>query len=127
LCGSWDLKEEFSYLQHDSSLIPFLPKAIDAAEIVTKAREAIPPQHEDIFAGNDNANVGTQRKQNGYTELALVNETIRDKRVVLSEKGCWIVRREDDETPYTVRLFPKETCSCPAVKMCYHIMACKIM
>jgi len=28
-----DLKEEFSYLQHDSSLIPFLPKAIDAAEI----------------------------------------------------------------------------------------------
>ena len=39
LCGTWHLKEEFSYLQRDASLMPFLPKTIDPKEIVTKARE----------------------------------------------------------------------------------------
>ena len=59
--------------------------------------------------------------------MALAHEAIRDKRVTLTEKGCWVVRAADNETPYVVRLFPKETCSCPAVKMCYHLMACKMM
>jgi len=129
LCGSWQLKDEFSYLQRDSSLVPFLPKAIDATEIVAKAREAILPQYEEEPTGIGDPNSDTQQniKQKGYSQLALANEAITDKRVTLSEKGCWIVRREDDETPYAVRLFPKETCSCPAVKMCYHIMACKLM
>ena len=43
---------------------------------------------------------------------------------MLTDKGCWIVRATDDETPYAVQVFPKESCS---VKMCYHIMACKLM
>ena len=129
MCGSWHLKDEFSYLQHDFSLVPFLPKAIDATEIVAKAREAVLPQYEEEPTGIGDPNSDTQQnvKQKGYSQLALANEAITDKRVTLSEKGCWIVRREDDETPYAVRLFPKETCLCPAVKMCYHIMACKLM
>ena len=56
LFGSWHLKEEFSYLQHDSSLIPFLPKAIDPKEIVAKARETILSQYEEIStASNDSS------------------------------------------------------------------------
>ena len=39
----------------------------------------------------------------------------------------WIVRSTDDETPYAVRLLPKEVCLCTAIKMCYHIIACKLM
>ena len=45
----------------------------------------------------------------------------------MTDKGCWIVRGADDETPYAVRLFPKEICSCSAIKVCYHIIACKLM
>ena len=127
--GSWHLKEEFSYLQHDSSLIPFLPKAIDPKEIVAKARETIIPEYEKVYASNDDSTPNSKEnfKQKGESQLALAHEAIRDKRVTLTEKGCWVVRAADNETPYVVRLFPKETCSCPAVKMCYHLMACKMM
>ena len=37
LCGTWHLKEEFSYFQKDASLMPFLPKTIDPKEIFTQA------------------------------------------------------------------------------------------
>ena len=50
-----------------------------------------------------------------------------NKHVTLTEKGCWVVRAADNETPYVVQLFPKETCSCPAIKMCYHLMAYKMI
>ena len=66
-------------------------------------------------------------KQKGDSQLALAHEAIQDKHVTLTEKGCWVVRAADNETLYVVWLFPKEICSCPAVKMCYHLMACKMM
>ena len=129
LYGSWILKEEFSHLQHDSSLIPFLPKAIDPKEIVVKARETALPQYEEVSMANNDSTPSTKvnMKQKGDSQLALAHEAIQDKRVTLTEKGCWVVRAANNETPYVVRLFPKETCSCPAVKMCYHLMACKMM
>ena len=33
----------------------------------------------------------------------------------------------DDSTPYAVRLFPKESCTCPAAGLCYHVIACKLI
>ena len=80
------------------------------------------------MANNDSTpSTKVNMKQKGDSQLALAHEAIQDKRVTLTEKGCWVVRAADNETPYVVRLFPKETCSCPAVKMCYHLMACKMM
>lgn len=133
LCGSWQFKEEFCYLQRDPSLMPFLPKTIEPKEIVAKAREAILPSCAEIYTTSSEdhsasaADKGTKRQMKSQSQLALAYEAINDDRVTLTEKGCWIVRGSDDETPYAVRLFPKETCSCPAVKMCYHLIACKLM
>ena len=132
LCGLWQLKDEFCYLQRDPSLMPFLPKVIDPKEIVNRARETIvPPPYEEISTSNidevSTASSKVKHKLRGDSQLALANEAILDKRVTLTDKGCWIVRGADDETPYAVRLFLKESCSCPAVKMCYHIVACKLM
>ena len=86
-------------------------------------------EYEKVYASNDDSTPNSKEnfKQKGESQLALAHEAIRDKRVTLTEKGCWVVRAADNETPYVVRLFPKETCSCPAVKMCYHLMACKMM
>ena len=132
LCGSWQLKEELSYLQRDASLMPFLPKAIDPKEIVAKAGDRILPSYEEAspcsFRDDTTASVSSDKatcKLN--SQLALAREAVHDKRVGLTEMGCWIVRGADNETPYAVRLFPKETCSCPSVKKCYHIIACKLM
>ena len=136
LCGTWHLKEEFSYLQRDASLMPFLPKTIDPKEIVTKAREYTLESFKENCNTNSDAVltddppstrlVNTKQKPKGSSQLALAQEALSDNRVTLTDNGCWIVRGTDNETPYAVRLFPKEFCSCPAIKMCYHIIACKL-
>ena len=112
--------------------MPFLPKAIDPKEIVAKARDRILPSYEEAspcsFRDDTTASVSSDKatcKLN--SQLALAREAVHDKRVGLTEMRCWIVRGADNETPYAVRLFPKETCSCPSVKKCYHIIACKLM
>jgi len=131
LCGSWQFKDAFTYIQRDPSLIPFLPKGIYPKEIVAKAREGIllPCNADD--PGSDEPSSPKLSKASstiqGNCQLALAREAIHDKRVMLTDKGCWMVRAADNETPYAVRLFPKESCSCPSVRMCYHIMACKLM
>jgi len=111
--------------------MPFLPKVIDPKEIVNKARETIVPPYEEITVSNieqvSTASSKVKLKLRGDSQLGLANEAILDKCVTLTDKGCWIVRGTDDETSYAVRLFPKESCSCPAIKMCYHIVACKLM
>ena len=136
LCGTWHLKEEFPHLQRDASLMPFLPKTIDPKEIVTKAREYTLESFKENCNTNSDAVltddppstrlVNTKQKPKGSSQLALAQEVLSDNRVTLTDNGCWIVRGTDNETPYAVRLFPKEFCSCPAIKMCYHIIACKL-
>ena len=134
LCGSWQFKDAFTYMQRDPSLIPFLPKGIDPKDIVSKAREGISfscNTDETYNTGSDEPSNPTSIKASsiikGDSQLALAREAIHGKRVMLTDKGCWMVRAADDETPYAVRLFPKESCSCPSARMCYHIMACKLM
>ena len=42
-------------------------------------------------------------------------------------RRAWIVIEPDEINHHAVRLLPKETCSCPSPKTCYHINACGIM
>ena len=61
------------------------------------------------------------------SQLGLAYQTIQNKLVTLVNSGSWMVINADGTTPYAVRLFPKETYSCSAASVCYHIQACKIM
>ena len=105
-------------------------------EIIIKAREYTLPSFEENRTTNSGPALAddpastlsiNKQKPKAGSQLALAQEAINGKRVTLTDKGCWIVRGTDDETPYAVRLFPKEVCSCTAIKMCYHIIACKLM
>ena len=124
-CGKWSLNEEFVYLQRDPSLMPFLPKTMDPKEIVATVRGDIIPTYEDLAKINGNS-TQKEKKSEHSTQLSLAHEAICNKHVSLTDEGCWVVIGSDGITPYAVRLFPKETCSCSAVKMCYHLMACKL-
>jgi len=133
-CGSWELKDEFSFCQRDPSLMPFLPKVVDPQEIVARAKGDIfcnlNNEQSIDFVENENEddNSGDQEKNRvPNSQLGLAYQAIQDKRVSIVKSGCWMVIGTDDTTPYAIRLFPKETCSCPAVNTCYHILACKIM
>ena len=63
------------------------------------------------------------------TQLSLAQLAIKEGRVKLAENGygAWIVMGNDGVTPCAVKLFPKETCSCPSSKSCYYIMAYRMM
>ena len=109
LCGTWNLKEKFSYLQRDASLMPFMPKTIDPKEIVIKAREyTLPPFEENCTTNSgsaltdDPASIATssinKQKPKADSQVALAQATINDNHVTLADKGCWIVRGTDDET-----------------------------
>lgn len=125
-CGTWDLKEEYAYFQRDPSLMPFLPKTIEPKDIVARVRGEIVPTYEEIAKTNGDST--KQEDKSVYnSQLSLAHEAICNKRVSLTDQGCWVVIGTDGITPYAVRLFPKETCTCSAVKMCYHLMACKLM
>ena len=39
--------------------------------------------------------------------------------------GCFTVKTREGN-PHAVRLYPKETCTCPSTTTCYHILACKL-
>ena len=63
-------------MQRDSSLIPFLPKAIDPKEFVAKARETVLPQYEEVSTTNNDSTPCTKVniKQKGDSQLALAHE-----------------------------------------------------
>ena len=130
-CGSWQLKDEFLFCQRDPSLMPILPKVVN---LVARAKGDIYCQlnngnetssTETGYENRNAADVTTNRPPN--SQLGLAYQAIQNKQVSLVNSGCWMVMGTDGTTPYAVRLYPKESCSCPASGVCYHILACKIM
>ena len=111
-------------------------KFADPKEIVARAKGDIVSQlnereHDgDGDSDSDNGNSAMNRTSGANTpttQLRLAYEAIQSKRVSLVNSGCWMVVGTDGSTPYAVRLFPKETCTCPAAGLCYHLIACKLM
>ena len=135
-CGSWEVHDQFSFLCRDPSMMPNLPKVIDPKEIVARAKGDIVSQlneRENNSDGDSDSNNGDSTMNHASnanaptTQLGLAYEAIQNKRVSLVNSGCWMVVGTDGSTPYAVRLFPKETCTCPAGGLCYHLIACKLM
>ena len=130
-CGSWQLKDAYAYYQRDPALMPQMAKPIDPKDIVSQARG------EWLSAVNTISDIdmkeSAKRSKNlkevvvGSSQIGLAHDAVKKKWVSLADGGCWIVRGTDGTTPFAVRLFPKETCSCAALKSCYHILACKLM
>lgn len=129
-CGSWELCDEFSSFSRDPSMMPNLPKTVDPKDIVRRARgECLDIDLQDECENNDEPKVTDHSRKPSapQSQIGLARDAIHQKRVHLADTGCWLVKGSDGKTPYAVTLYPKETCSCPAVKACYHIMACKLM
>ena len=93
LCGTWILKEEFSYLQRDASLMPFLPKTVNLKDIVAKAREYTLQSFEENCTINSDPSLtdldlddpvstsnNNKKKPKGDSQLALAQDAISDKR-----------------------------------------------
>ena len=121
------MKDEFKYYQRDPSLMPHMPKTMNSKEIVSRAKGELMECCRKMECDSDDDSKHTIASANvANTQIGLALDAIHKKWVTLTDNGCWVVMGTDGTTPYAVKLFPKETCSCPAAKMCYHIMACKL-
>lgn len=126
-CGSWEVKEEFGHYKRDPTLMPRMPKTCSPEDIVSRARGELLSTQCNKAGSKQATTTCTKSVATAKSQLGLAHDAVEKKFVSLAEAGCWIVKGTDGCTPYIVTLFPKETCSCPATKSCYHIMACKIM
>ena len=123
-CGSWELREEFSFCQREPSLMPSMPKTFGPKEIVNKSRGELFNECGKITSSPER-NISTC-KSSSESQLSLARNAVEKNLFTLATSGCWIVKGTDGMTPYAVTLFPKESCSC-ASKSCYHIISCKLM
>ena len=111
-------------------MMPNMPKTVDPKDIVSRVRgECLDIDFQNCSESSNETKVTNELRKPtvSQSQIGLARDAIYQKRVHLADTGCWLVKGSDGKTPYAVRLFPKETCSCPAVKACYHIMACKLM
>lgn len=123
-CGAMEVKDQFKFYERDPSLMPCMPKTVDPKEIVNMARgELMQFSNKEC---DDDTTVHTVHAA-ANTQIGLALDALHKKHVTLADNGCWVVKGTDGTTPYAVTLFPKEVCSCPAAKTCYHLMACKLM
>ena len=124
-CGQWVVKNQFDHLKREPSLMPYMDVAPDPKEIVEMVRKG---EHNVVNERYDESmEVNTIPKKS----LSLANSdivmAIANNRVKLVDDGAWIVLESDRVSASAVKLFPKETCSCPTTRTCYHITACRLM
>ena len=87
---------------------------------------------ENINVSNSEENTsvqGTDLKHQSSVKISSqeghANRVIFDKGIALvPEMGGFIVKGENNKL-YAVKLFPKESCQCPATGRCYHIIAAR--
>lgn len=126
-CESLDVGTEYSIYKRDTTLMPKLMKCIDPKEIVERAKGSC-QQLCQSSQSDQQQNTNTQSLSlTANTPVGLAIDAVNKKLVTLADAGCWLVRSVNGTKPYAVTLLPKESCSCAAKKMCYHIMACRLM
>lgn len=128
-CGSLEIADEYAYYQRDPTLMPSMTKAIDPKEIVERARGNCLQFNTNTSdkSEQDDPDVTTSTKSEEHTQIGLAIDAVKKKYVSLVDTGTWIVKSADGSKPYLVTLFPKENCSCASKKVCYHVMACRLM
>ena len=117
LMGDFCLKIELLPLYRDD--LTAIPTAISPDDIVHRIRENLLQQ---------GAAFETATTENDRLPSATVAERAQfvidqDYLTLNSKLGVFTIKGSND--PRVVSLFPKETCSCPAVGNCYHIVAAK--
>ena len=89
-----------------------------------------PAENINVSNSEENTSVqGTDLKQQRSVKISSqeghANMVIFDKGIALvPEMGGFTVKGENNKL-YAVKLFPKESCQCPATGRCYHIIAAR--
>ncbi|XP_060607618.1 uncharacterized protein LOC132759787 [Ruditapes philippinarum] len=134
-CGEseWTLGDNFKYAARDPDTI-VLPKNVchpdKMIEMVKGEISAVTQTTNQMNYNSDSHDndptVEKIPKKGVNSQKSLAVKTIAEQGIVLvPEMGAFMVRGNKDNK-YSVTLFPKESCSCPATSRCYHILAAMI-
>ena len=122
LCGSCIVRDEYQHFQREPSLLPrmdIVPDPKDIVDIICNGCQR------DMSSNIDSKLKANQSPNDSHISMA--HCAIANNRVKLAEDGAWVVIGTDRVSHSAVRLFPKESCSCPSTTTCYHITACRLM
>ena len=119
--GDQELKTDFIYSKIPLKDLTFPHKIVNEGEIFDIVQTAI-----------SELNETNEKEQNDKTDNKIDTQEDLAKKVIssdgvklVSEMNAFMVCGLKDKK-YTVTLFPKEECQCPATGTCYHIIAAKL-
>ena len=105
-----------------------IPKEVcDPDSIVSRVKGQISKdQQPEEFHDNQTpsaSNIPSAQRSVPSTQHSLAIEVVRQKKVYhVPEAGSFVVEGSNGDK-YSVQLYPKESCSCPSLATCYHILA----
>ena len=132
LVGDFKLKESYMDYILDPETVDMLTSVCTPEEIVEAvlADKLELPTVESVLPENatrlDDATDGVRTLGMLRSQRGLAKSVITEKRIVnVPEAGAWIVTGSKHDR-HVVTLGPKETCSCPSLGGCYHIIAARM-
>ncbi|XP_047124770.1 uncharacterized protein LOC124807179 [Hydra vulgaris] len=116
--GQYELRAELKGTYEECDL--HIPDTTAPEQIVQLIKETINNQ----FMHNTSKSLELVQDTTMITSVERANEIIRNSHIALDPKLATFIVKGSIE-PRVVKLFPKETCSCPAESRCYHILAAR--
>ncbi|XP_065642124.1 uncharacterized protein LOC124806987 [Hydra vulgaris] len=116
--GQYELRAELKGTYEECDL--HIPDTTAPEQIVQRIKETINNQ----FMHNTSKSLELVQDTTMITSVERANEIIRNSHIALDPKLATFIVKGSIE-PRVVKLFPKETCSCPAESRCYHILAAR--
>ena len=107
-----------------------IPKEVcdpDSIPVVSRVKGQISKdQQPEEFHDNQTpsaSNIPSTQRSVPSTQHSLAIEVVRQKKIYhVPEAGSFVVEGSNGDK-YSVQLYPKESCSCPSLATCYHILA----
>ncbi|XP_053392535.1 uncharacterized protein LOC123532398 isoform X1 [Mercenaria mercenaria] len=139
-CGEseWTLTESFKFAARDPETVSLPKNVCHPDKLIQLIKGEMNALLNKNRTNNDNTNDISNEKETDenmkssknqkvikgpVSQKSLAVKTIADNGIVLvPAMGAFMVNGSNDKK-YSVTIFPKETCSCPATSRCYHIIA----
>ena len=136
--GNFQLKDEFIGAKRNPRDVEF-PAYINPDEIVDKIRHDLINFDNPLFSIASNEISEIEEKSLETSKISKLEKpyvpctqqhqamsVIEEKRIThVPKNNAFIIVGTDPQKIYLTKLFPKESCTCPATNTCYHILAAR--
>ena len=109
---------------HPDNVLELVKGKIDARNVVSDHHEDVEVNDENVEIRNPDTQQVPVNKPTSQRSLALA--ALNDNKVTHVPSARTFIVEGSQGSKYAVQLHPKETCQCPSIGTCYHIIAAKL-